>query len=75
MAKRGKTPLEKLGEVIDWEDFRPALNEILAPNEHKAPGVASHYDYVFMFKILIIQRYYNLSNEQTEFRINDSLSL
>jgi IS5 family transposase len=28
-----------------------------------------------MFKILIIQRYYNLSDEQTEFRINDSLSL
>ncbi len=75
MATLEKNPLEKLNDVIEWENFRPALNEILAPKEQKAPGGASHYDYVFMFKILIIQRYYNLSDEQTEFRINDSLSL
>jgi hypothetical protein len=75
MASLGKSPLDKLNEVIDWEDFRPTLNEILAPQEQKAPGGTSHYDYVFMFKILIIQRYYNLSDEQTEFRLNDSLLL
>jgi IS5 family transposase len=27
-----------------------------------------------MFKILILQRYYNLSDEQTEFQIKDRLS-
>lgn len=70
-----KTPMDKLNQVADWELFRPILNDALAPKEQKAPGGASHYDYVFMFKILVIQRYYNLSDEQTEFRINDSLSL
>lgn len=69
-----KTPLDKLNEVIDWEIFRPVLNEILAPKEVKGPGGAPHYDYVFMFKILILQRYYNFSDAQTEFRINDTLS-
>lgn len=73
--KHIKTPMDKLNLVTDWEIFRPVLNDVLAPKEQKGPGGASHYDYVFMFKILIIQRYYNLSDEQTEFRINDSLSL
>ena len=27
------------------------------------------YDYVLMFKILILQRYYNLSDDQIEFQI------
>ena len=31
-------------------------------------------DRVMMFKIMILQRYYNLSNEQTEFHIKDRLS-
>jgi transposase, IS5 family len=70
-----KTPMDKLNLAIPWEIFRPILNEALEPKEQKAPGGASHYDYVFMFKILVVQKYYNLSDEQTEFRINDSLSL
>lgn len=73
--KHIKTPMDKLNETIDFEIFRPLLNDILAPKKQKEPGGAAHYDYVFMFKILIIQRYYNLSDEQTEFRINDSRSL
>ena len=32
------------------------------------------YDYVLMFKILILQRYYNLSDNQAEYQINDRLS-
>ena len=30
---------------------------------------------LFLFKILILQKYYNLSDEQTEFQINDRTSL
>ncbi len=70
-----KTPPDKLNRVVDFEMFRPLLTEILAPKEQKAPGGAPHYDYVFMFKILIFQRYYNLSDEQAEFQINDRLSV
>lgn len=70
-----KTPLDKLNRIADFEIFRPLLTEVLVPKEQKAPGGASHYDYVFMFKILIFQRYYNLSDEQAEFQINDRLSV
>ena len=73
--KNQTIPLERLNRFINWENFRHMLNEALVPRDQKKPGGAAHYDYVFMFKILIIQRFYNLSDEQTEFRINDSLSL
>ena len=32
------------------------------------------FDYVIMFNILILQRYYNLSDDQVEFQINDRMS-
>jgi IS5 family transposase len=70
-----KTPMDKLNAMMNWEMFRSILTDALAQKEQKGPGGASHYDYVFMFKILVFQRYYNLSDEQTEFRINDSLSI
>ena len=69
-----KTPLDKLNDVIDWEIFRSILNKVFEKIA-KGPGGASHYDYVFMFKILIFQRFYNLSDAQTEFRIKVDLSV
>ena len=65
--------LEKLNSVIDWEMFRPILNKIFSKKE-KGIGGRKPYDYVMMFKILILQRVYNLSDEQTEFQINDRMS-
>ena len=73
--KQQRTPLDKLNTIIDFEMFRPILTDILEPKEQKAPGGASHYDYVFMFKILVFQKYYNLSDEMAEFQINDRLSV
>jgi IS5 family transposase len=32
------------------------------------------YDYVLLFKILMLQRFYNLSDDQTEYQINDRIS-
>ena len=66
-------PLQKLDAVIDWEMFRQPLEEAFAI-EAKAPGGRPSYDRVMMFKIVILQRYYNLSDEQTEFQIKDRLS-
>lgn len=65
--------LEKLNSVIDWEMFRPILKKAFQ-KEHKGPGGRPPFDYVMMFKILIIQKYYNLSDEQAEFQINDRIS-
>lgn len=68
-----KPPLQKLDSVIDWEWFRSSLEAALHV-EPKAPGGRPPYDRLLMFKILILQKYYNLSNEQTEFQIKDRLS-
>jgi IS5 family transposase len=66
-------PLEKLNKGIDFEIFRDILEERLS-KEAKAPGGRPPYDYVLMFKILILQRYYNLSDDQVEYQINDRMS-
>ena len=66
-------PLNKLDQIIDWEMFRKPIEEALYV-EPKAPGGRPHYDRLMMFKILILQKYYNLSDEQTEFQIKDRLS-
>lgn len=66
-------PLEKLNTGIDFEQFRNLL-EMSLSSQPKGPGGRPAYDYVLMFKILILQRYYNLSDEQAEFQINDRMS-
>ena len=37
-------------------------------------AVAKPYDVVMMFKIIILQKYYNISDEQTEYQIHDRIS-
>ena len=66
-------PLERLNAHINWELFRPLLQSVFA-KEAKGAGGRPPYDYVLMFKILILQRYYNISDEQVEFQILDRLS-
>jgi IS5 family transposase len=68
-----KDPLERLNKNINWEIFRPILNQVFE-KEHKGKGGRPAYDYLMMFKILILQRYYNISDEQVEYQILDRLS-
>lgn len=70
---RTAQPLERLDARINWEMFRLPLEELLL-KKGKAPGGRPRHDLVMMFKILVLQRYYNLSDEQAEFQINDRLS-
>ena len=71
--KEYQPPLTKLNKVIQWEMFRTVIEEALYV-EPKGAGGRPAYDKVMMFKILILQKYYNLSDEQTEFQINDRTS-
>jgi IS5 family transposase len=66
-------PLEKLNAMMDWEIFRPPLRRCFK-KEPKGPGGRPPFDYVLMFKILILQRLYNLSDAQMQFQILDRLS-
>jgi IS5 family transposase len=67
-------PLEKLKNAIDFELFREELEKIYIKVWRKSQAGAKPYDYVMMLKILILQRLYHLSDEQTEYQINDRLS-
>ena len=66
-------PLEKLDKGVDFEMFREYLEDRLS-KEPQGKGGRPPYDYVMMFKIIILQRYYNLSDDQVEYQINDRMS-
>jgi IS5 family transposase len=72
LSKQGD-PLKKLNRVIDWSMFEPTLAKMTNTNKKSNAG-AKPYHPILMFKILILQRYYNLSDEQTEYQILDRLS-
>jgi IS5 family transposase len=66
-------PLRQLNEVINWESFRPTLSSI-HDKERKSNAGAKPYDVVMMFKILVIQSLYNLSDDAVEYQILDRIS-
>lgn len=72
LSKQGD-PLERLNSVIKWELFEPILTQT-ENKEKKSNAGAKPYSPLLMFKILLLQRYYNLSDGQIEYQILDRLS-
>jgi transposase, IS5 family len=66
-------PLLKLNEVVAWGVFRKPLAKVLKRSDG-AKGGRPPFDSVMMFKILVLQALYDLSDDQAEFVINDRLS-
>ena len=66
-------PLAALNTVMDWTIFVPVLAR-LPRAEPKAPGGRPAYQLLVMFKILVLQSLYGLSDEQTQFQILDRRS-
>lgn len=66
-------PLEKLGALIDFELFRPDLDAALQRSDGSKGG-RPPMDAVMMFKTLVLQTLYALSDAQTEFQILDRRS-
>lgn len=75
-AEKIGSPLERLATRIPWESFRPVVEVAINSQKEpaKAPGGRPSFDVVLMFKITILQRIYNISDEQMEFQILDRLS-
>ena len=69
----GGDPLVKLNAMIPWETFRKQLEKVREQNRKSAAG-RKPFDVIVMFKILILQSLYNLSDDQSEFQIRDRLS-
>lgn len=66
-------PLVKLKEIVPWTSFRNELNKV-HDKERKSTAGRKPYDTVVMFKILILQSLYNLSDEAMEYQVRDRLS-
>ena len=66
-------PLERLNAVIDWEIFRPILERI-DHKERKSAAGRKPLCRVRMFKLLILQRLHNLSDERLQYQVTDRLS-
>jgi len=62
--KKVNSFLKELDSIIDFEKLRPILNKngVAKSNVAGAPS----YDNVLMFKVLLLQKYYNLSDQATE---------
>ena len=66
-------PLERLSAVVDFELFRAVLDAALARSD-RSRGGRSPYDAVLMFKVLVLQALYSLSDDAAEFQVRDRLS-
>ena len=63
-------PLEKLNQNIKWEIFKGIIEKVFQ-KERKSNAGRPPFDYIMMFKVLILQSLYNLSDFQMEFQIRD----
>jgi transposase, IS5 family len=68
-----RDPLISIGATINFEGFRNMLEKATIQESHK-PGGRPAFDRVMLFKALVLQKLYGLSDEQLEYQINDRLS-
>jgi len=66
-------PLPRLDRIVDWDAFKPLLKKI-HQKPRKSNAGRKPWDLVRMFKMLVLQTLYNLSDDQTEFQVRDRLS-
>ena len=66
-------PLVKLNEIVNWEQFGKTL-ETVRDKERKSNAGRKPSDVILMFKIMILDSLYNLSDDQLEFQIKDRIS-
>ena len=59
--------------MVDFELFRPDLEAALNRAD-RSRGGRPPYDEVLMFRTLVLQTLYTLSDDQTEYQIRDRLS-
>src|SRR5512135_1345128 len=66
-------PLVRLAAVVDFELFRGELETALERSD-RSKGGRPPYDAVLMFKALVLQTLYRLSDDATEYQLRDRLS-
>jgi len=69
-----KDPLVKLESHINWNIFVPVLDVAFTKPANKSKMGRPPFDRTMMFKILILQSLYSLSDDQMEYQMTDRLS-
>jgi IS5 family transposase len=72
LSKQGD-PLEKLNKSIKWNIFKPMLVKAFK-KERRSNAGRPPFDYLIMFKILVLQDLYGLSDNQMQFHLLDRYS-
>ena len=69
-------PLETIERLVPWESFRADIEVVvLTPDQaRKSPAGRKPFDAILMFRMLVLQSLYNLSDEQVEYQVRDRLS-
>ena len=76
MLDRGPDPLARLNARIGWMIFRQDLKRAVEQEARGLSGRFRHdHDMVMMSTVRVLQRYYNFSDEQSAYPINDRLSV
>lgn len=70
---RAGDPLEQLDAIINWKTFLPIIEKAFF-RLRKSEAGRKPYNRLMMFKILVLQSLYNLSDHQVEYQIRDRLS-
>ena len=69
-------PLEMIDRVVPFERFRAEIEAVvLTPAEDKKSSAGRKpIDVIVMFRMLVLQSLYNLSDEQVEYQVSDRMS-
>ena len=65
--------LIRLNRLIPWETFRPLLQQI-HEKPRKSNAGRKPTDELLLFKMLVLQKLYTISDEDLEYQVNDRLS-
>jgi IS5 family transposase len=71
-AKQEKSRLSEISNILDWTLIRQILDEMYDNKSEK--GGRPNYDVIMMFKILILQKWYGLSDLEVERQMADRIS-
>ena len=71
-AKQEKSRLSQISNMIEWTPFRQILEEMYDNKTEK--GGRPNCDVILMFKILILQKWYGLSDLEVERQMADRIS-
>ena len=75
LSKKGD-PLEAIAALVPWESFRADIEAVaLTPEaEKKSRAGRKPFNALLMFRMLILQSLFNLSDEQIEYQVRDRMS-